>query len=38
VSEGLVTVARPPEELDRYFRSEEDRWRKMIQESGIKIE
>jgi hypothetical protein len=31
-------VARPPEELDRYFRGEEDRWRKMIQESGIKIE
>jgi tripartite-type tricarboxylate transporter receptor subunit TctC len=38
VSEGLVMVARPPEELDRYFRSEEDRWRKTIQESGIKIE
>ena len=38
VNEGLVMVARPPEELDRYFRGEEERWRKVIQESGIKIE
>jgi tripartite-type tricarboxylate transporter receptor subunit TctC len=38
VSEGLVMVASPPGELDRYFRGEEERWRKVIQEAGIKIE
>jgi tripartite-type tricarboxylate transporter receptor subunit TctC len=38
VNEGLVMIARPPEELDRYFRGEEERWRKVIQHAGIKIE
>ena len=38
VNEGLVMVARPPEELDRYFRGEEERWRKVIEDAGIKIE
>jgi tripartite-type tricarboxylate transporter receptor subunit TctC len=38
VNEGLVMVARPPEELDRYFGTEEERWRKVIQAAGIKIE
>ena len=38
VSEGLVMVASPPAELDRYFRGEEERWRKVIQDAGIKIE
>jgi tripartite-type tricarboxylate transporter receptor subunit TctC len=38
VNEGLVMVARPPEELDRYFRGEEERWRKLIQDAGIKLE
>ena len=38
VNEGLVMVAEPPQALDRYFSSEEERWRKVIQESGIKIE
>jgi tripartite-type tricarboxylate transporter receptor subunit TctC len=38
VNEGLVMVARPPEELDRYFRGEEDRWHKVIQDAGIRIE
>jgi tripartite-type tricarboxylate transporter receptor subunit TctC len=38
VNEGLVMVARPPEELDRYLRGEEDRWRKVIQDAGIRIE
>jgi tripartite-type tricarboxylate transporter receptor subunit TctC len=38
VNEGLVTVARPPEELDRYVRGEEARWRKVIEDAGIKIE
>jgi tripartite-type tricarboxylate transporter receptor subunit TctC len=38
VNEGLVMVARPPEELDRYFRGEEARWRQVIQDAGIKVE
>jgi tripartite-type tricarboxylate transporter receptor subunit TctC len=38
VNEGLAVVARPPAELDRYVRSEEERWRKVIEEAGIKIE
>ena len=38
VNEGLVMVARPPEELDRYFRGEEERWRKVIEHAGIKAE
>jgi tripartite-type tricarboxylate transporter receptor subunit TctC len=38
VNEGLVMIASPPEELDRYFRGEEARWRKVIQDAGIKIE
>jgi len=38
VNEGLVMIARPPAELDRYFRGEEERWRKVIQDAGIKTE
>jgi tripartite-type tricarboxylate transporter receptor subunit TctC len=38
VNEGLVMVAGPPAELDRYFRGEEERWRKVIRDAGIKIE
>jgi tripartite-type tricarboxylate transporter receptor subunit TctC len=38
VNEGLVMVARPPEQLDRYVRGEEARWRKVIEDAGIKIE
>jgi len=38
VTEGLVMVARPPEELDRYLRGEEERWRKLIRDAGIRIE
>jgi len=38
VNEGLVMVASPPAELDRYFRGEEERWRKVIRDAGIKIE
>jgi tripartite-type tricarboxylate transporter receptor subunit TctC len=37
-NEGLVMVARPPEELDRYVRGEEERWRRVIQDAGIKVE
>jgi tripartite-type tricarboxylate transporter receptor subunit TctC len=38
VNEGLVMVASPPTELDRYVRGEEDRWRKVIHDANIKIE
>jgi tripartite-type tricarboxylate transporter receptor subunit TctC len=38
VNEGLMLVASPPAELDRYFREEEDRWRKVIQDAGIKAD
>jgi tripartite-type tricarboxylate transporter receptor subunit TctC len=38
VNEGLVMVSRPPEELDRYVRGEEERWRRVIEDAGIKIE
>jgi hypothetical protein len=31
-------VAGPPEEFDRYFRGEEERWRKVIRDAGIKEE
>jgi hypothetical protein len=31
-------IARPPGELDRYVRGEEERWRKVIQDAGIKVE
>jgi len=38
VNEGLMLVASPPAEFDRYFREEEDRWRKVIQDAGIKAD
>ena len=38
VNEGLIMVGGPPEELDRYFRGEEERWRKVIGDAGIRIE
>jgi tripartite-type tricarboxylate transporter receptor subunit TctC len=38
INEGLVMVAGPPEELDRYFGGEEARWRKVIQDAGIRAE
>jgi len=38
VNEGLVMIAQPPGELDRYFHGEEERWRKLIQDAGIKVE
>jgi tripartite-type tricarboxylate transporter receptor subunit TctC len=37
-NEGLVMITRPPEELDRYVRGEEERWRSVIQDAGIKVE
>jgi tripartite-type tricarboxylate transporter receptor subunit TctC len=38
VNEGLVMVAEPPAALDRYFSIEEARWRKVIEDAGIKPE
>jgi tripartite-type tricarboxylate transporter receptor subunit TctC len=38
VNEGLVMVASPPAELDRYVRGEEERWRKVIHDANIRIE
>ena len=38
LNEGLVTVALPPDALDRYFHDEEARWRRVISEAGIKVE
>jgi tripartite-type tricarboxylate transporter receptor subunit TctC len=38
VNEGLTVIAQPPAELDRYVQGEEARWRKVIQEAGIKVE
>lgn len=38
VSEGLVLVASPPNELDRYFGLEEERWRKVIQDAGLRAD
>ena len=38
VNEGLVMVAEPPEALDRYFLREEERWRQVIKDAGIKPE
>lgn len=37
-NEGLVMVPAPPEEFARYFRGEEERWRKLIQDAGIKVD
>lgn len=37
-NEGLVMITRPPEELDRYVRGEEERWRRVIRDAGIKVE
>jgi tripartite-type tricarboxylate transporter receptor subunit TctC len=37
-NEGLVMISRPPEELDRYVRGEEARWRRVIEDAGIKVE
>jgi hypothetical protein len=33
-----VMVAEPPDALDRYFAAEEARWRKVIEDAGIKAE
>jgi tripartite-type tricarboxylate transporter receptor subunit TctC len=38
VNEGLVMVAGPPAELDRYVRGEEERWRKVIRDANIRVD
>lgn len=38
VNEGLVMVGGSPDELDRYWRGEESRWLKVIQQAGIKAQ
>jgi tripartite-type tricarboxylate transporter receptor subunit TctC len=38
VNEGLVLIAAPPQEFGRYYRSERERWRKVVEEAGIKAE
>ena len=38
VNEGLVMIASPPAELDRYVRGEEERWRRVIKDANIRIE
>jgi tripartite-type tricarboxylate transporter receptor subunit TctC len=38
INEGLVTVALPPDALEQYFRGEEERWRRVIGETRIKVE
>jgi tripartite-type tricarboxylate transporter receptor subunit TctC len=37
-NEGLVMVASPPAELDRYVRGEEERWRKVIHDANIRMD
>ena len=37
-NEGLTMVPAPPQDFARYFRGEEARWRKVIQDAGIKAE
>jgi tripartite-type tricarboxylate transporter receptor subunit TctC len=37
-NEGLILVAAPPGELDRYVHDEMARWRKVIEAAGVKAE
>jgi tripartite-type tricarboxylate transporter receptor subunit TctC len=37
-NEGLILIAAPPGELDRYVHEEMARWRKLIEDAGIKAE
>ena len=37
-NEGLIMVGGAPEALGKYVRSEETRWRKVVNDAGIKIE
>nr|WP_283816237.1 tripartite tricarboxylate transporter substrate-binding protein [Bradyrhizobium iriomotense] len=37
-NEGLIMVGSPPEELDRYVRQEEERWRKLVKDASIEVQ
>ena len=37
-AEGLTVAPGTPEDLDRYVRAEAARWRKVVQDAGIKAE
>jgi tripartite-type tricarboxylate transporter receptor subunit TctC len=38
LNEGLIMMGGPPDQLDRYVREQEARWRKLIQDANIKAE
>ncbi len=38
INEGLIMMGGPPDELDRYVRAQEARWRKVIEDANIKVE
>lgn len=38
LNEGLIMMGGPPDQLDRYVRDQEARWRKLIQDANIKAE
>lgn len=38
LNEGLIMMGGPPDQLDRYVREQEARWRKVIQDANIKTE
>ena len=35
---GILAVTTTPEEFDKYFRDEAERWTKVYKESGIKLD
>jgi len=35
---GILAVTTTPEEFDKYFRTEAERWTKVYKESGIKLD
>ena len=35
---GIFPVTTTPEEFDKYFRTEAERWAKVYKESGIKLD
>ncbi|MEY9357542.1 tripartite-type tricarboxylate transporter receptor subunit TctC [Bradyrhizobium yuanmingense] len=37
-NEGLIMVGSAPEELDRYVRQEEERWRKLVKDANIEVQ
>lgn len=38
INEGLIMMGGPPDELDRYVRAQEARWRKVIGDANIKAD